>query len=236
MMGFFSCYNGLLYNEFFAIPNDWFGSCYDIYSNKSTEGTSGVFPLKNPNENCVYPFGFDPVWWLSTQQLVMTNSVKMKMAVIMATFHMSMGMICKGLNAIYFKKWLVLFFEVITGLMVFWGLIGWLVFLVFYKWMFYPVNAYANRETDYAEYAKLNMSPSLITTMTSLTVGMFSPPESIEPDSRKAVAVEFFPNQTKVGAALIIGVLIAVPLMLCVIPCAACCTQKKDAAAHGEQR
>lgn len=30
MMGFFSCYNGLLYNEFFAMPNDWFGSCYKI--------------------------------------------------------------------------------------------------------------------------------------------------------------------------------------------------------------
>jgi V-type H+-transporting ATPase subunit a len=29
MMGFFSMYNGLLYNEFFAIPNDWFGSCFE---------------------------------------------------------------------------------------------------------------------------------------------------------------------------------------------------------------
>ena len=44
----------------------------------------------------------------------------MKMAVIMAFFHMSMGMICKGLNAIYFKKWQVLIFEVITGFIVFW--------------------------------------------------------------------------------------------------------------------
>ena len=34
MMGFFSCYNGLLYNEFFAIPNDWFGSCYKIKDDK----------------------------------------------------------------------------------------------------------------------------------------------------------------------------------------------------------
>lgn len=195
-MGFFSMYNGLLYNEFFAIPNDWFGSCYDIYSNKKTEGTTAVYPLADKDKNCVYPFGFDPVWWLSTNQLVMTNSVKMKMAVIMATFHMSMGMICKGLNAIYFKKWLVLFFEVITGLMVFWGLIGWLVFLIWYKWMFYAVNAYADKDTDYAEYAKLNMSPSLITTMTSLTVGMFSSPVSIEPTTRAEVPTVFFPNQT----------------------------------------
>ena len=28
MMGLFSCYNGLLYNEWFAIPYPWFDSCY----------------------------------------------------------------------------------------------------------------------------------------------------------------------------------------------------------------
>ena len=70
MMGFFACYNGLLYNEFFAIPNDWFGSCYDIQGERKADGegsTSGFYKLKNPDENCVYPFGFDPVWWLSTQ-------------------------------------------------------------------------------------------------------------------------------------------------------------------------
>ena len=35
MMGFFSVYMGLVYNEFFAIPVDFFGSCYDMekYSN-----------------------------------------------------------------------------------------------------------------------------------------------------------------------------------------------------------
>lgn len=71
MMGFFSMYNGLLYNEFFAIPNDWFGSCYDIYVTKDTTpvGSYGTYPQKEPGVQCVYPFGFDPAWWLSTVQL-----------------------------------------------------------------------------------------------------------------------------------------------------------------------
>lgn len=30
LMGMFSCWNGLLYNEYFAIPNDWFGTCYGV--------------------------------------------------------------------------------------------------------------------------------------------------------------------------------------------------------------
>lgn len=29
-MGFFSCYMGLLYNEWFAMPAWWFNSCYDV--------------------------------------------------------------------------------------------------------------------------------------------------------------------------------------------------------------
>jgi len=69
MMGFFSCYNGLLYNEFFAIPNDWFGSCYDLMADKKEcAGCSqqGYYELKDPSKHCVYPFGFDPVWWLSS--------------------------------------------------------------------------------------------------------------------------------------------------------------------------
>jgi V-type H+-transporting ATPase subunit a len=32
MMGFFSCYNGFLYNEWFAIPFPWFNSCYETGS------------------------------------------------------------------------------------------------------------------------------------------------------------------------------------------------------------
>ena len=157
----------------------------------------------------------------------------MKMAVIMAVFHMSTGIICKGLNAIFFRKWLVFFFEVVAGLMIFWGLIGWLVFLVFFKWMFYPVDPYCNEKTDYECFAKVNMSPSLINTMTSLTVGFGSPPQSVDPATREEVDVQMFDSQTTIGVVMVLGVVVAVPLMLCVIPCVACCTHKKDAAHDG---
>lgn len=45
LMGFFSCYNGLLYNEWFAIPYPWFKSCYvtSPLPNKEESGTD-VFP------------------------------------------------------------------------------------------------------------------------------------------------------------------------------------------------
>lgn len=49
MMGFFSCYNGLIYNEFFAINNDWFGTCYDVKAYEAVEPkeTSTYIPYYN---------------------------------------------------------------------------------------------------------------------------------------------------------------------------------------------
>jgi len=43
MMGFFSCYNGLLYNEWFAIPYPWFKSCY-VTDKLPTKAMGMVFP------------------------------------------------------------------------------------------------------------------------------------------------------------------------------------------------
>jgi len=94
MMGMCSMYNGLLYNEFFAIPNDWFGSCYDLNTrlSMSKDAKNFVYPPKveagkhfvwngdkvpTPRDpkavysseykgnDCVYAFGTDPAWFLS---------------------------------------------------------------------------------------------------------------------------------------------------------------------------
>lgn len=77
------------------------------------------------------------------------------------------------------------------------------------------------------------MSPSLITTLTSLTVQMGSPPMSVDPDTREEVPVHFFNGDTKIGSALMVGVLIAVPFMLCAIPCIALCKHKGGDHGHG---
>jgi len=57
----------------------------------------------------------------------------------MGIVHMSMGIIIKGTNAIYFKKIPVLIFEVCTGLIILLGLFGWMDLLIISKW-FIPVD------------------------------------------------------------------------------------------------
>ena len=81
-MGFFSFYAGWIYNEFFALPLNVFGSCY----NKAP-----IEEFAEKAEDCVYPFGFDPKWFRSSNELNYFNSFKMKFAVIIGVLQMSFG-------------------------------------------------------------------------------------------------------------------------------------------------
>jgi len=155
MSGFFSCYNGLLYNEWFAIPYDWFNSCY-VYNPLPPISTDYTFPyvdfVNSPEApftpeyygtTCVYPFGMDPTWFLDANDiLVVQNSMKMKISVIIAVMHMTMGICVKGLNALYFNNKIVFYFEVVTGLIILNCLFGWMDILIIIKW-FYQMNPYS---------------------------------------------------------------------------------------------
>lgn len=75
LMGLFSTYCGFIYNDFSSIPIELFGkSCYT-----SDHNTKEVL-LK---DDCVYPVGVDPKWYLAKNELAFLNSLKMKLSVIL---------------------------------------------------------------------------------------------------------------------------------------------------------
>lgn len=143
-------YMGLLYNEFFSIPVDLFGSCYNTNLRdpeymliEGFDGTSNssstYFFLPNDVESygtdCTYAFGLDPTWFNDENNiLIVQNSFKMKMAVIIGVIHMTKGIIVKAINCIYFADYQSFLFEVITGLIILLGLFGWMDVLIFAKW------------------------------------------------------------------------------------------------------
>jgi len=57
----------------------------------------------------------------------------MKMAVIFGVLHMTFGVLHKGTNTLYHKDYLSLFTEVIPGILILWGLFGWMDCLILTK-------------------------------------------------------------------------------------------------------
>jgi V-type H+-transporting ATPase subunit a len=73
MMGIGAFYCGWIYNDFFSLPFNIFGECFDTLQDEVH--TTHI-------EGCVYPIGFDPIWYRATNELAFFNSFKMKFAVI----------------------------------------------------------------------------------------------------------------------------------------------------------
>ena len=103
----------------------------------------------------MYGFGVDPVWAVASNSLNFLNSLKMKISVIIAVVHMTLGVCIKGGNAIFFKKYMDFFFEFIPQLIFMLVFFGYMDFLIVFKWLqFWP------EDGTYA--------PSIITTMINL--------------------------------------------------------------------
>jgi len=76
LMGFFALYCGFLYNDMAGVRLNLFGSCYD----KNNIRLDDTIPKK---ADCVYPFGFDPIWGVSSNELLFLNSFKMKLSIVL---------------------------------------------------------------------------------------------------------------------------------------------------------
>ncbi|XP_059812467.1 V-type proton ATPase 116 kDa subunit a 1 isoform X2 [Hemitrygon akajei] len=151
LMGIFSVYTGLIYNDCFAKTLNMFGSAWSVrsmfhpYGNWTEETLQGNQNLQldpaHPNVfKGPYPFGIDPIWNIATNKLTFLNSFKMKMSVILGVIHMAFGVSLSLLNYIYFKKPLNIYFGFIPEMVFMLSLFGYLVILIFYKWTAYDAS------------------------------------------------------------------------------------------------
>lgn len=136
----------------------------------------------------------------------------MKVSVIIAVLHMSMGIVVKGMNAIYFDQKIVFWFEVVTGLIILNALFGWMDFLIIYKW-FYQMNPYS---TDPEMVFRITSAPSIISVM--INNFLASGKQDYE-GTNGTTPVFLFNSQRAISETMVLLVFICVPLMLCVKPC-----------------
>jgi V-type H+-transporting ATPase subunit a len=70
----------------------------------NTTNTDSSTIIHKISPDCVYPFGVDPAWGISSNYLNYINSLKMKISVIIAVIHMTLGVFVKASNARFFKN------------------------------------------------------------------------------------------------------------------------------------
>ena len=128
LLGFFTFYIGIIYNDFFSLPLNFFGSCYE------TIKINGKIEKIKKEDECIYPIGLDPKWHMANNELIFLNSYKMKVSIIIGIIHMLFGLFLKGINHIYFREYLDLFFVFLPQFIFMSALFGYLIFLIFIKW------------------------------------------------------------------------------------------------------
>uniref|UniRef100_A0A9J8AZA1 V-type proton ATPase subunit a n=1 Tax=Cyprinus carpio carpio TaxID=630221 RepID=A0A9J8AZA1_CYPCA len=140
LMGIFSVYTGLIYNDCFSKSLNMFGSSWSVRPMFETLDGNSVLQLDPAVPGVFggpYPLGIDPIWNIATNKLTFLNSFKMKMSVILGVIHMLFGVSLSLFNHLYFKKPLNIFLGFIPEIVFMSSLFGYLILLIFYKWTAY---------------------------------------------------------------------------------------------------
>uniref|UniRef100_A0A9J8CCH6 V-type proton ATPase subunit a n=1 Tax=Cyprinus carpio carpio TaxID=630221 RepID=A0A9J8CCH6_CYPCA len=146
LMGMFSIYTGLIYNDCFSKSFNIFGSSWCVrpmfhpHGPWQNETLHEYHHLQlNPSVPGVYSgdpyvFGIDPVWNIASNKLSFLNSFKMKMSVILGVSHMLFGVTLSLVNFVHFRKFQDIFLQFVPQLIFMLSLFGYLIFLILYKW------------------------------------------------------------------------------------------------------
>ncbi|NXP33680.1 VPP3 ATPase, partial [Leiothrix lutea] len=145
LMGAFSVYTGFIYNECFSKATAIFPSAWSVATMANHSSWSSAYLATHssltldPNVTGVfrgpYPFGIDPIWSLAINHLNFLNSFKRKMSVVLAIVHMGFGVMLGVFNHVHFQQQHRLVLEFLPEMIFLLALFGYLVFLIFYKWI-----------------------------------------------------------------------------------------------------
>eukprot|EP00117_Sycon_ciliatum_P047223 scpid96574/ scgid33746/ V-type proton ATPase 116 kDa subunit a isoform 1; Clathrin-coated vesicle/synaptic vesicle proton pump 116 kDa subunit; Vacuolar adenosine triphosphatase subunit Ac116; Vacuolar proton pump subunit 1; Vacuolar proton translocating ATPase 116 kDa subunit a isoform 1 len=197
LMGAFSMYTGLVYNDCYSKSFNIFGSSWSVgetelhkvQTDTITLNLDRDFARHNP-----YPFGLDPVWQLASNKLSFTNSYKMKMSVVLGVTQMMFGIALGIFNHLHFRNHVNIWTSFVPEVLFLGCIFGYLVFMIFFKWLFVTTETLAGD----------GGAPSLLIMLINMFLSFGNVSE----------AEKFYSGQAGVQSVLVIVALIAVPWML----------------------
>lgn len=122
-------YCGFIYNEWFGIPIDFFGS---KYTPATPEGSNTEFWEKA--KGAVYPIGVDPIWMFKDNELTFSNSMKMKLAIVVGFLQMVFGMFLALIKHSHRRHWVEIAVVWIPQFLYMMSFFGYMVFIIILKW------------------------------------------------------------------------------------------------------
>ncbi|KAF1991759.1 V0/A0 complex, 116-kDa subunit of ATPase [Aulographum hederae CBS 113979] len=193
MMGTYSIYTGLIYCDAFSkelpiFPSMWKWEFPDDFQ----EGDS-VTAVRNGDS--VYPFGMDWMWHDTENDLLFSNSYKMKLSILMGWCHMTFSLCWSLVNARHFKTPIDIWGNFVPGMIFFQSIFGYLVFAIVYKW-----------SVDWYHLDPPRDPPGLL----NMLIYMFLSPGTIEE--------QLYPGQGPVQVILLLMAVCCVPVLLFLKP------------------
>jgi V-type H+-transporting ATPase subunit a len=122
-MGIMGVYCGSLYNDCMSIPVSLYSPTWEYVGDADTATRSGA----------VYPYGVDPAWYHTKNQLTFFNGMKMKTSVILGVTQMSFGIFLGLMNHIHFGDQISIWCEFLPQLTFMLCTFGYMCILIIIK-------------------------------------------------------------------------------------------------------
>lgn len=195
IMATFSIFTGLIYNDIFSKSMTLFPSAWEFRRPPGdyTEGQSVEATLNEHGYR--YPFGLDPAWHGASNDLLFSNSYKMKMSIILGWAHMTYSLCFAYINARHFKKPIDIWGNFVPGMIFFQSIFGYLVVCIIYKW-----------SVDWSSVG--NKAPGLL----NMLIYMFLQPGTLE------AGAQLYSGQAFVQVSLLLLAFAQVPILLFLKP------------------
>ncbi|KRX55150.1 putative V-type proton ATPase subunit a [Trichinella sp. T9] len=216
LMGLFSMYTGIVYNEVYAKSVNIFGSSWVIPPEVDDNVLANMEKIQlNPNTSFLghaYAYGIDPAWNIAVNKLNFLNSFKMKMSVIIGVFQMIFGVVLSLFNYRFFNRKLDIYTMFIPQMLFMCCIFLYLCILIIYKW-----TAFSAAPADMAvgHYPGSHCAPSLLIGL--IFMFMFQQRNYGFADS-KCVTNAFYPGQVGFEQFLVVVAVLCAPTMLFVKP------------------